>query len=185
MNTKYIVVAVVLVLVILGAILGLIFSRRQRSKRYSAKFGPEYGRTVKTMGGQKKAQTEMDERQKHVETLNIRPLSLGERERYLAEWKAVQTKFIDQPGQATVEADHLITEIMRVRNYPVSDFEQRAADISVNYPALVSNYRLAREIANKNEHHQADTEELRQALVYYRSLFDELLKAETVTPEKK
>jgi hypothetical protein len=117
--------------------------------------------------------------------LNIRPLSISERERYLADWTAVQAKFVDQPGQAIVEAGHLIMEVMRIRAYPVSDFEQRAADISVNYPALVSNYRAAREIAIKNEHHQADTEELRQAMIYYRSLFDELLKTETVAPEEK
>ena len=184
MNTTYIIIAVVLVLAIMGGILGLIFSRRQRSKRYSDKFGPEYDRTVKSMG-KKKAQTELDERQKHVDTLNIRPLSDSERQRYLAEWNAVQAKFVDQPGQATIEADHLIMEVMQMRAYPVSDFEQRAADVSVNYPDLVSNYRLARAIAIKNERHQADTEELRQAMIYYRSLFDELLKAETVAPEKK
>ena len=186
MNTNiYIIIIVVLILVILGLIMGPIFSRRQRSKRYQNKFGPDYDHTVKAMGNEKKAQTEMDERQKHVDTLIIRPLSLSERERYLAEWKAVQAKFIDQPGQATVEADHLIIEVMQLRNYPVSDFEQRAADISINYPELVSNYRLARAIAIKNEQHKADTEELRQALVYYRSLLDELLNAETVNPEKK
>jgi hypothetical protein len=185
MNTTYTIIAVVLVLVILGVILGLVFSRRQRSKRYSAKFGSEYDRTVKSAGNEKKAQTEMDERQKHVDSLNVRPLSDSERERYLAEWKAVQAKFVDQPGQATVEADHLIQEVMKVRAYPVSDFEQRAADISVNYPDLVSNYRLARAIAIKNEQHQASTDELRKAFIYYRSLFDELLKTETVVPEKK
>jgi len=186
MNTNiYIIIIVVLILVILGLIMGPIFSRRQRSKRYQNKFGPDYDHTVKAMGNEKKAQTEMDDRQKHVDTLIIRPLSLSERERYLAEWKAVQAKFIDQPGQATVEADHLIMEVMQLRNYPVSDFEQRAADISINYPELVSNYRLARAIAIKNEQHKADTEELRQALVYYRSLFDELLNAEIVSPEKK
>ena len=185
MDTKYIIIAVVLVLVLLGLILGAIFSRRQRSKRYQNKFGPDYDHTVKSMGNAKKAQTEMDERQKHVETLNIRPLSFSERERYLAEWKAVQAKFIDQPGPATVEADHLIMEVMQLRNYPVSDFEQRAADISINYPDLVSNYRLARAIAIKNEQHQADTEELRQALVHYRALFNELLITEQVSPEKK
>ena len=184
-TTTYTIIVVVLVLVVMGAILGPIFARRQRSKRYSNKFGPEYDHTVKTMGNKKKAQTELDERQKHIETLNIRPLSDGERQRYLAAWTAVQAKFVDQPAQATVEADHLIMEVMQIRDYPVSDFEQRAADISVNYPALVSNYRAAREIAIKNEHHQADTEELRQALIYYRSLFDELLKTEEVSPEKK
>ncbi len=185
MNTTYMIIAVVLVLVVMGIILGPIFARRKRSERFHDQFGPEYDRTVQTTGNEKKAQTELDKRRKHVETLNIRPLSIGERQRYLADWTAVQAKFVDQPGQATVEADHLIMEVMQLRAYPVSDFEQRAADISVNYPALVSNYRAAREIAIKNEHHQADTEELRQAVIYYRSLFDELLKTETVGPEEK
>jgi hypothetical protein len=184
MNTTYIIIAVVLVLVF-GVLLGAIFSRRQRSKRFQNKYGPEYDRTVQSAGNEKKAQAELGERQKHVKALNIRPLSDEERNRYLTDWTAVQAKFVDQPGQATIEADHLIMEVMQKRAYPVSDFEQRAADISVNYPSLVSNYRAAREIAIKNEHHQANTEELRQALIYYRSLFDELLKSETVSPEKK
>jgi hypothetical protein len=185
MNSTYIIIIVVVVLVVLGLILGPIFSRRQRSGRYQDKFGPDYDHTVKTMGNAKKAQTEMDERQAHFETLDIHPLSLAEREQYLAEWSVVQAKFIDEPAQATVEADHLIMAVMQARNYPVSDFEQRAADISIKYPDLVSNYRAAREIAVKNEHHKADTEELRKALVYYRSLFDELLNPEAVVVEGK
>ena len=186
MNTTYIIIiAVVLVLVIAGALLGSVFARRKRSERLHNQFGPEYDRTVQTMGNEKKAQTELDERQKHVRALDIRPLSVSERERYLADWTAVQSKFVDEPGQAIVDADRLIIEVMQVRAYPVSDFEQRAADISVNYPALVSNYRAAREIAIKNEQHQADTEELRQAMVYYRSLFDELLGTETIVGKEK
>ena len=185
MNTNtYIIIIVVLILVILGLLLGSAFSKRQRSKNYTAKYGPEYDRTVKSMGDHNKAQKEMDNRKKHVDSLDIRSLSLPERERFLAEWKAVQVKFIDQPGPATVEADHLIMEVMQLRNYPVSDFDQRAADISINYPELVSNYRLARAIAIKNEQHTADTEELRQALVHYRALFNELLITEEVVPEK-
>ena len=117
--------------------------------------------------------------------MNIRPLSVSERERYLADWTAVQSKFVDEPGQAIVDADRLIVEVMQIRGYPVSDFEQRAADISVKYPALVNNYRGAREIASKNKQKQANTEELRQAMIYYRSLFDELLKAEPVVVEEK
>ena len=182
MNNTYLIIAVVLVLVvIMGAILVPILTRRRRSQGFKNKFGPEYDRTVQTSGNEKKAQAELNERRKHVDTLNIRPLSVDERERYLAEWKAVQSKFVDQPGQATVEAGHLIMEVMQARAYPVSDFEQRAADISVNYPALVSNYRAAREIASKNEQQQANTEELRQAVIYYRSLFEELLGTEAVT----
>jgi hypothetical protein len=112
--------------------------------------------------------------------LDIRPLSINEREHYLGNWAAVQSKFVDEPGQAIVDADQLIIEVMQVRAYPVADFEQRAADISVNYPALVSNYRTAREIAIKNDQHMANTEELRQAMIYYRSLFEELLGTEAV-----
>ena len=185
MNSTYILIAVVLILLIMGAILAPVFARRKRSDKFQDKFGPEYDRTVKDLGNEKKAQKELDGRQKHVDTLNIRPLTITERERYLADWTGVQAKFVDQPGQATVDADHLIMEVMQIRDYPVSDFDQRAADISVNYPAIVSNYRAAREIAVKNKNHKANTEELRQAMIYYHSLFDELLKTEKVTREKK
>jgi hypothetical protein len=180
MNTTYTIVAVVLVLVIIGAILGPIFARHQRSKRLQGQFGPEYDRTVQAVGSEKKAHTELEERKKHVDSLTIHSLSGEEQQRYLADWAAVQSKFVDEPGQAIVEADRLIMEVMQMSGYPVSDFEQRAADVSVTYPALVSNYRAARVIALKNEEHQADTEELRQAMIYYRSLFEELLATEEV-----
>jgi hypothetical protein len=179
MNTTYIIIiAVVLGLMIMGAILGPIFARRKRSERLHEHFGPEYDHTVQALGDEKKAQTELEGRQKHVDSLDIHSLSAEERERYLADWTAVQSKFVDEPGQAIIDADRLIMEVMQLRAYPVSDFEQRAADISVSYPALVSNYRAAREIAIKNEKHQADTEELRQAMIHYRSLFEELLETE-------
>jgi uncharacterized protein YneF (UPF0154 family) len=184
-DTTLIIIIVVVGVVIIGVILGLVFSRRNRSTQLHEKFGPEYDRTVQTMGGEKKAQTELNERQKHVGTLDIRPLSVSEHDRFLAEWTAVQSKFVDEPGQAIVDADRLIMAVMQIRGYPVSDFEQRAADISVNYPALVSNYRGAREIANKNKLGQANTEELRQAMIYYRSLFEELLKTEPVVGKEK
>jgi hypothetical protein len=181
--TMYLILAVVLVLGVTGAVVGPILARRRRSERLHDQFGTEYERTVEAMGNVKKAQTELDGRQKHVDSLNIRALSLKEREHYLADWTAVQSKFVDQPGQATVEADHLIMEVMQLRDYPVSNFEQRAADISVNYPALVTNYRAARETAIRNEQHHAGTEDLRLAMINYRSLFDELLKADVVAPE--
>ena len=179
-TTTYMIIAVVLVLVIVGALLAPVFIRRQRSKQYSHQFGLEYDHTVESTGSEKKAQKELVERQKHIDTLNIRPLSIRERDRYLADWTAVQAKFVDQPGQATVEADRLIMEVMQLRDYPVSDFDQRAADISISYPELVSNYRAAREIAVKNKQDLASTEELRQAMILYRSLFGELLETETV-----
>jgi hypothetical protein len=185
MNTTYIIIAVVLVLAVLGGILAPIFARRRRTQNLQNQFGPEYERTVASAGSDKEAQTELDGRRKRIESYNIRPLSPGERERYLADWAAVQGKFVDEPGQATVEADHLIMEVMQLRNYPLSDFEQRAADISVQYPELVNKYRAARETAIKNEQDRAGTEDLRRALIYYRSLFNELLKAEAVALKMK
>jgi len=180
MNTTYLIFAVVLALVIIIAVLWPMMVRRKRSERLHDHFGTEYDHTVETLGDEKKAQTELEERQKYVKALDIRSLSAGEREGYLADWTAVQSKFVDEPGQAIVDAERLIMEVMQLRAYPISDFEQRAADVSVSYPTLVSNYRAAREIAVKNQEHQADTEELRQAMIYYQSLFDELLVTDAV-----
>ena len=185
MDTKFLIVAVVVVVVIVGAVAYLVSARRKSSERAHDELGPEYDRTVQAMGGEKKAQTELDQRRKRVEALNIRPLSASERSGYTADWAAVQSKFVDAPGQAIVDADHLIMQVMQTRAYPVADFEQRAADVSVNYPTLVSNYRAARVIAVKNEQHQAGTEELRQAMIYYRSLFGELLGAEASVVKEK
>jgi hypothetical protein len=182
-DTAYI-IAVVVALVVVGAILALIFSRRRRSEQLHDKFGPEYDHVVKTMGGEKQAQTEFEERRQHVGALDILPLSVSDRERFLADWTAVQSKFVDDPGQAILDADRLIMRVMETRAYPVSDFEQRAADISISYPGLVSNYRAARVIAVKNRKHEANTEELRQAMVHYRSLFQELVGTDTVDGEQ-
>ena len=180
MNTTYIIVAVVIILLIAGAVVVPMFIRRRRTERLQGKFGSEYDHTVQTLGDKKQAHLELENRQKHVASLDIRPLSAKEGERYTADWIAVQSKFVDEPGQAFVDADRLIMEVMQLRAYPISDFEQRAADVSVSYPELVSNYRAARVIALKNQEHQADTEELRQALIYYRSLFEEHLEKEPV-----
>jgi hypothetical protein len=183
MITAYVIVVVVLVLGIAGAIVGPVLAHRRRTERLQGEFGEEYGRAVEKTGNEKKAEAQLDERRKHVEALRLRPLSAIERQRYQADWSAVQAKFIDQPGQATIEADHLIMEVMQLRDYPVSDFEQRAADVSITYPALVSNYRVAHETAIRNEQHHAGTEDLRRAMLSYRSLFDELVGAEPVVPE--
>lgn len=180
MDTLTMITIVILVMVIVGTIVGLTFTNRKKTENLQTKFGPEYEHTVQAFGNEKKAQVELNERQKHVDSLEIHPLTSTERERYLADWIAVQSKFVDQPGQAIVDADHLIMEVMQLRNYPISDFEQRAADVSVSYPSLVGNYRAARVIALKNMEQMADTEELRQAMIYYRSLFEELLETEAI-----
>lgn len=177
-STYVIVIAFVFVLVF-GVVIGLVYSgRTKRSKRMQEQYGPEYDRTVKEKGSHKAAEAELKQRNKHVEGLNIRSLTTAEHDRYLAEWKEVQAKFVDDPAVAIKEADRLIIEVMQVRNYPVSDFGERAEDISVGYPELVSNYRAAHDIALKNEQKTADTEELRQAMVYYKSLFTELVVTE-------
>ena len=181
MNTTIAIVIVVgLALVVTGAIFTPMLVRYIHSKQLQDKFGSEYDLAVQTLGDEKKARQELEDRQKHVEELDIHPLTIIQRERYLADWQAVQVKFVDQPVQAIKDAERLIMEVMQLRNYPVADFEQRAADLSVNYPDLVSNYRAAKAIAVKNSNSQANTEELRQALIYYRSLFEELLETEPV-----
>jgi type II secretory pathway pseudopilin PulG len=175
MNATYVIVGVIMLVVIAAAILLMVIARRNKTKKLQSQFGSEYDHTLEMMGGKKKGQSELEARQKHIKTLNIRPLTLPERGRYLADWTALQSKFVDEPGQAVIDADHLIMEVMQLRDYPLSDFDQRAADISVTHPGLVGNYRSARAIAVKNEQKQANTEELRQAILFYRSLFDELV----------
>ncbi len=178
MNTTSAITIIVAFLVLVVIVLALAYNGRRRSQRLQDRFGPEYDRTVQEKGSQKAAEAELEQRQKHVETLNIRPLNQAEHDRYQAEWNEIQRKFVDNPAQAIKDADRLIIEVMQVRNYPIANFEERAADISVKYPSVVTNYRAAHEIAMKNEQSLADTEELRQAMVYYRSLFNELLKTE-------
>lgn len=180
MNSTLVILIVVAIVVIFGAILGIgAYSRRKHSRNLKENFGTEYDRTVKSAGSEKNAENELDERKKHVKDMNILPLTSSDRSRYLAEWAVVQSKFVDEPGKAIEDADRLIREVMQLRAYPVADFDQRALDLSVNYPKLVTNYRAAREIAIKNEQHTANTEELRTAMLHYRSLFEELVGPET------
>ena len=186
MNSIFVMIGiVVLAFVVIGAILGWVFYRSRRSEQLQDKFGPEYQHTVDVLGSAHKAESELDARKKHVDALEIRPLSQIEKDRYVVDWAEVQSKFVDEPGKAIIDADHLIMEVMQLRAYPVADFEQRAADLSVRYPDLVSNYRAARLIAIKNEQKTANTEELRQAMIYYRSLFEELLDLEAVVVKEK
>lgn len=180
--TIIIAAAVVAVLVIIGAVVWTT-ARRRHLARLREQFGPEYDHTVRSMGDETKAAIELEERQKRVEAMEIKPLSAVQRDRFMSQWRAVQTNFVDDPRKAIVDADKLIQEVMQLRAYPVSDFEQMAADLSVHYPQVVSNYRAAHEIAQKNAQGQADTEEMRQAMVYYRSLFEDLV--ETQSEEEK
>jgi len=180
-----IVVITAIVMLVLGGFLGVYFSRRQRTKRLQKKFGPEYDRAVDELGGQSEAEEELDARLKHVESLDITSLSEERKIHFADEWRATQAKFVDQPLVAIREADQLIKEIMKEKGYPVEDFERRAADISVDYPELVVNYRNLREIVDKSDQDDISTEELRQAMIHSRSLFEELLGMEVVNTNQK
>ena len=178
MNTTAILLLVLIVVVIAVGV--IFYLQRRRSDALKQKFGPEYQRTAEKLGDQRKAEAELAAREKRVRSLDIRPLTPEEHARFADAWKKAQARFVDAPSQAAADADVLVKELMQTRGYPVGDFEQRAADISVDHPNVVSNYRAAREIAVRNKAGKATTEDIRQAMVHYRSLFEELL--ETAQP---
>lgn len=162
--------------VILLVIVGWVVERKRRRERIRERFGPEYDRVVLQQGDARRAEALLAEREKRVSKFEIRHLTMADRERYMNEWAAVQRRFVDDPAMAVMEADSLVTALMAARGYPMTDFEQRAADISVNYPRVVQNYRAARLIVGRHSKGQATTEDMRQAMVHYRSLFEELLE---------
>lgn len=170
-------VAVLLIVVIVA----VVMSRKRRSDHLRKQFGPEYDKVLQQQGDARHAEAVLAEREKRVEKFTIRGLSQADRDRYATDWANVQRRFVDDPAFAVNEADALVTQVMAARGYPMADFEQRAADISVNYPRVVENYRSARTIAVRHGHGQASTEDLRQAMVHYRSLFEELLAANKTT----
>jgi hypothetical protein len=149
-------------------------ARRRRGLR--ERFGSEYDRTVADAPSRREAEADLSERENRRQELEIRPLAPKARDSYASRWHNTQARFVDDPEEAIGEADRLIQEVMRERGYPVEDFEQRAADLSVDHPEVISNYRAAHGISVANEHGKASTEDLRTALVHYRALFVELLE---------
>lgn len=170
---------VILITVALAAVFGIaawVSLRRQRTEKLRAQFGgAEYSRAVVDGGSVRKAETALAERQERVAGLHIRELAAADRARFLASWARVQARFVDSPGGAITEADQLLGDVMSLRGYPVSDFERRAADISVDHPIVLANYRAGHESALRQMRGQASTEELRQAMIHYRTLFEELV----------
>lgn len=166
---------VLIAVVLIGAVAWITLSR-VRSQRLRERFGPEYERTVHTEGTVQKAEAALEARAKRVAALHIRPLSPSDATRFDTTWRAVQTRFVDDPRGAVTEADRLVGELMAARGYPVGEFEQRVADISVDHADVVMNYRAAREIAVQHAQGKANTEDLRQAMVHYRALFRDLLE---------
>lgn len=164
---------VILFLFALGA---WVSFKKRRSQRLQQRFGPEYSRTVEDLRSRTKAESELKKREKRVEHLNIVPLTPSEAATFSPAWEAVEGRFVDNPKDAVVQADKLVCELMLKRGYPMGDFERRAADISVDHPAVVDNYRAAQAIALRDARGEADTEELRKAVVHFRALFNELLE---------
>ena len=174
------IVIIAAVLIVLAAAYWLMQNRKRTELRES--FGPEYDRTVGEADSRREAESELRERQERREKLDIRPLTDATRDRYSERWRETQARFVDDPGSAVGDADSLVQEVMSERGYPTHDFEQRAADVSVDHPDVVENYRAAHNIAQAHERGEASTEDLRQSLVHYRSLFEVLL---VTSPEKE
>jgi hypothetical protein len=173
----------VAVVVVLLAIIGVLVARQQRSRKLKADFGPEYDRVIAERGDQRSAENELASRRKRVSEFEIRPLAPADRERYVERWGATQRQFVDEPEAAVREAHLLVQQVMHDRGYPVDeDFKQRAADLSLDHPDVVENYRAAQSISLRAEQGQADTEQLRQAMVHFRALFDDLLAPGDGTP---
>jgi hypothetical protein len=167
-------VVILAVVVVAVALAGLFLWLRARSQRLERTFGPEYARAVHQLG-KRKAETELEKREKRVKRLQIRELSQADRDRFAAQWGNVQAGFVDDPKRALTEADLLVAAVMTARGYPVQEFEQCAEDISVDHGVVVDNYRAAHEIAFRCARGEASTEEIRQAMLHYRTLFDDLL----------
>jgi hypothetical protein len=184
MNTSplnWLLVVGVLLVGLLALAAWLLVQKRRQSRRLQQRFGAEYDRTVGALGGRAKAEADLKAREERVEHFTIAPLAPAEAARFSQAWNALQGHFVDNPKGVVVQADQLIRELMVKRGYPMADFERRAADISVDYPDVVDNYRAAQTIAARDEKGQADTEELRQAVVHYRVLFDEMLEVRAAT----
>ncbi|WP_230879114.1 hypothetical protein [Planomonospora sp. ID67723] len=171
---------VVVIVVAVAAIIavGYVVLQQRRRHRLRERFGPEYERTLQERESRREAEQELLAREERFSSLDIRPLDAGTRESYAKKWTEVQERFVDAPGFAVTEADHLVTSVMAERGYPTDDFEQRIADLSVAHGRTLDHYRRAHEISGRAARKQASTEELRQAMVHYRALFQELLEAE-------
>lgn len=184
MDPRLIWVLVAIAVIVIAAVVWFDL-RRRRSNTLRARFGPEYNRTVANSGSITQAEASLEARARRVEALHIHPLTPDDRARYADAWRRVQERFVDDPSGSVTEADRLVGEVMHARGYPVGDFERRVEDISVDHAGVVMNYRAAREIAEAHARGQATTEDLRQAMVHYRALFDDLLEATSTGTERE
>jgi hypothetical protein len=173
-NTGLIVVLAIIAFLLLVGIV-LLWLRGRRSAQLKSRFGPEYDRTVSEVGNERKAETVLAAREKRVSHYTIKPLAPEMRDHFIETWKRVQAQFVDDPHYAVTRADDLLGEVMLARGYPVHDFDQASEDLSVDHPEVVQNYRQGHEIALRHSRGEASTEDLRTAMIHYRSLFDDLV----------
>jgi hypothetical protein len=178
-------VVILIVGVVVAATVAWYFVQQRRSRTLRTRFGPEYDHAIREFGNQRRAEEALLARQKRRESIRIRALKPDERERFAADWHDVQARFVDDPPGSIREADHLVTDAMLARGYPMADFDQRIEDLSVDHPHVVRNYRAAHAIELRRAKGEASTEDLRKALVYFRDLFDELLGAPVMSSSRE
>jgi hypothetical protein len=176
LSTTELALIIAVVVVLVAAIAAFLVHRKRRTERLRTQFGgAEYARAVEEGRSRRQAEAGLEERTKRVEGFHVRPLAAGDRARFVESWRGIQARFVDGPAGVVTEADQLLRDVMSTRGYPVSDFEQQAADISVDHPLVLQDYRTAHEIALQQTRGKASTEDLRQAMVHYRTLFEELV----------
>jgi hypothetical protein len=183
-STMLIVIVGVLLAVGIGLSIYIRYIHKQRTEKLRSKFGPEYDKAVAEHRDREHAESELQKRAQRVATFNIHPLQAEDRSRYTEEWRREQSLFVDDPRAAVNHADTLVQDVMQRRGYPLGDFNQNAADLSVDHPRVVENYRIAHEIAVREGDGVANTEDLRKAMVSYRVLFEDLLVEDVGKPEE-
>jgi hypothetical protein len=175
LSTTQIAIIIAVAVVAVAGIVGLLVLRNRRTKRLRTQFGgAEYDRALAKGGSRRHGEAGLEGRSDRIEALHIQPLAPGDRARFAESWRSVQGRFVDSPGGAVTDADQLLRDVMSTRGYPVADFEQRAADVSVDHPLVIDNYRKAHDIALRQTRGQASTEDLRQAMIHFRTLFEDL-----------
>ena len=172
MEGQEVTIAVVVIVLLVGALLAWLFIQRNRTKELRDRYGEEYDRTLKAKGGRRNAEADLVEREERVRSLEIRALSPSERDRFAAEWKDTKALFVDSPVEAVSRADRLLTDIMSTRGYPMADFEKRHADLTVQHGEVAKHYLAGHEIADRSS--DATTEELRRAINHYEALYGEM-----------
>jgi ABC-type nickel/cobalt efflux system permease component RcnA len=177
---------IIVAVIVVAAVAVWAFLQKRRSQTLRHRFGPEYEHAVHEYGDRSRAEKALERRAERTEKYHIRPLDREEQQQFAEEWRHTQARFVDDPPLAIREADHLVCEVMRAKGYPMADFDRRAEDLSVDHPHVIRNFRAAHHLAESEKEGHATTEDLRQAMVYYRELFDELLETQPAgMPERR